>query len=121
MEKTTLVLGASPKPERVSCQAIRSLRKRGIPVIAIGLREAKVGDVMIMKGIPPETGPVHTVTLYMNARHQVVYYDFILSLSPRRIIFNPGTSNPELAEMATIEGIEVVEGCMLMMLHGGDF
>jgi uncharacterized protein len=71
--------------------------------------------------MPTDIGPVHTVTLYMNAKNQKEYYDYILSLNPKRIVFNPGTINPELAEKARNSGIEVVEDCLLIMLNTGKF
>ncbi len=121
MKKTTLVLGASSNPERYSYKAIKSLQSRNIPVIAIGSRDSEIGEIRIIKGIPENTGHVHTVTLYMNARNQAGYQEFVLSLKPERIIFNPGTWNPELAAMARDKGIEVVDSCMLVMLSCGMF
>jgi uncharacterized protein len=121
MGKTTLVLGASPNPERFSYEAIRALQRNGNPVIAVGKREADLGNIRIMKGIPNNIKEVHTITLYLSARNQREYYSFILSLKPERIIFNPGTINPELAEMASKNSIEVVNGCMLVMLNKGTF
>jgi hypothetical protein len=121
MNKTTLVLGASSKPERFSYEAIRSLQKNNIPVIALGKREADLGDIKIRKGIPDGITGVHTVTLYMSAANQKEYYSFILSLKPKRIIFNPGTDNPELEQLALKNGIKSVNECMLVMLNRGLF
>jgi len=120
-EKVTLVLGASPNPDRTSYEAVISLMYKGIPVVAIGRREGQIGDIKIQKDLPVLNGKIHTVTLYMSAANQEEFYDYILSLEPKRIIFNPGTRNPELADMAAIQGIEVVEQCMLVMLSSGDF
>jgi predicted CoA-binding protein len=119
MQKTTLVLGASARPERFSYEAIRSLRKYNIPVIALGRREADLGDIKIRKGTPDDITGVHTVTLYMSAKNQKEYYSYIISLKPKRIIFNPGTINPELARMAIQNGIKVINECMLVMLNKG--
>jgi len=116
-----MVLGASPNPERYSFRAVRTLQCRKIPVIAVGLREYDKDDLVIRKGKPSDTGPVHTVTLYMNAFNQREYYDYILSLEPKRIIFNPGTTNPEFADILRERGIEVVEDCMLVMIQCGKF
>jgi len=116
-----LVLGASPNPERFSYKAIMRLLYRNHPVIAIGRRDADLGKIKIRKDMPVDVGPVHTVTIYMNAINQRGYYDFIFSLNPKRIIFNPGTTNPELAYAAKKKGIEVVEDCMLVMLNTGKF
>ncbi|MBS0011390.1 MAG: CoA-binding protein [Bacteroidales bacterium] len=121
MEKTTLVLGASPKPDRFAYKAVRSLQRRNIPVIAIGRKDADLDGIKIRQGQPGDIGPVHTVTMYLNPRNQKDYYDYILSLEPSRIIFNPGTTNPELAGMAHEKGIEVIDGCMLIMLNNGNF
>jgi predicted CoA-binding protein len=121
MPKTTLVLGASAKPERFSNDAIRSLQKHNIPVIALGRREINLGDIKIRKGMPDDITGVHTVTMYMSSANQKEYYSFILSLKPKRIIFNPGTANPELEALAIKNGIKVVNECMLVMLNKGLF
>lgn len=121
MEKVTLVLGASPNPERVSYQAIKSLLKRDIPVVAIGKRIYEDQELNIITGMPSDIGPIHTVTLYLGPQHQKEYYDYIFSLNPKRIIFNPGTINPELENLARQKGIETVVGCMLVMLKTGQF
>jgi uncharacterized protein len=120
-EKTTLVLGASPNPERFSYKAIRSLQRRNIHVVALGKRNADVNGLKILKGMPADIGTIHTLTLYMSSKNQIEYYDYILSLHPKRIIFNPGTENPELAEAASRKGIEVVNDCILVMLNTGKF
>ncbi len=121
MEKTTLVLGASPKPNRFAYKAVRSLQRRNIPVVAIGRKDYDLDGIRIRKGQPRDIKGVHTVTLYLNPNNQKEYYDYILFLEPSRIIFNPGTWNPELADMASNHGIETVDGCMLIMLNNGKF
>lgn len=121
MEKTTLVLGASPKKDRFSYEAVRTLQSNNIPVIAVGRREADLGDIMIREGQPGDLGKVHTIALYLSAKNQKEYYSYILSLKPERIIFNPGTTNPDLAEMAIKKGISVINDCMLVMLKKGIF
>lgn len=121
MEKPTLVLGASPNPDRAAYQAVISLKKRNIPVIAIGRRNYKDDKMEIITGMPSGIGTVHTVTLYLGPSNQTEYYDYIISLNPERIIFNPGTQNPELAKLALEHKIEVVENCMLVMLKTGQF
>jgi predicted CoA-binding protein len=121
VEKTTLVLGVSPNPERYSFRAVKSLESNDIPVIAIGKRNINTDDLIIRKGMPDDVGPVHTIALYLNANNQKEYYDYILSLKPRRIIFNPGTANPELEEILRKNGIEVVSDCLLVMLSCGKF
>jgi predicted CoA-binding protein len=118
--KKTLVLGASANPERYSNLAVRRLRNAGHPVSAIGRTPATVGDVVIDadKG---EVTEVDTVTLYLNPANQKEYYDYILSLHPKRIIFNPGAENPELEALASAHGIEPVEACTLVLLSTGQY
>lgn len=121
MEKVTLVLGASPNPERFAYKAIISLRRRNIPIVAIGRRDVDLGVLKIRKGMPEDIGPIHTISVYMNAKNQKEYYNYILSIHPKRIIFNPGTANKEFADIIKKEGIEVVNNCMLVMLNTGKF
>lgn len=118
--KKTLVLGASDNPTRYSNLAMSRLRGKGHPVVAIGRKRSKAGDVDIETEKPAFAG-VDTVTLYMNATHQREYYDYILSLHPKRIIFNPGAENPELEELAQKNGIEPVEACTLVLLSTGQY
>jgi hypothetical protein len=114
------VLGASANPARYSYLAVRKLSDHKHPVIAVGRREGKVGDVVIQKDHVAEGG-VDTVTLYLNPKNQVEYYDYILSLAPKRIIFNPGTENEELIRKAEENNIEPFIGCTLVMLSTGQY
>jgi uncharacterized protein len=120
MEKKTLVLGASQNPARYSYLAMNRLKAHRHPVVAVGRREAEVAGIQISKSPVLEEG-VDTVTLYLNPTHQKEYYDYILNLRPRRIIFNPGTENPELMKMAREAGIEPVVACTLVMLATGQY
>ncbi len=120
MKKKTLVLGASDNPQRYSFLAINSLRSKGHDVIGIGLHKGIVADVDIQtEKIPVEE--IDTVTLYLNPVHQKDYYDYILSLKPKRIIFNPGAENEELSQLAVQNNIQPVEACTLVMLSTGQY
>jgi len=114
--KKTLVLGASPNPIRFSHKAVKSLVRHGHDVVPLGIRE---GDIMWQKIIigKPKMDDIHTITLYLNPTRQKEYYEYILSLSPKRIIFNPGTENHELIEIAMKNNIEVSIACTLIMLN----
>lgn len=114
----TLVLGASPNPMRYANLAIRRLRERGYPVLAIGKRQGMVADVPIQRELPPDA-LVDTVTMYLSAANQAPWEDLLLALSPRRIIFNPGAENPAFAKRATAQGVEVENACTLVMLATG--
>ncbi len=119
-EKTTLVLGASPKEDRYANMAVNRLLAAGHPVVAVGRRAGSIGEEPIGTEIP-EGRSIHTVTLYLNPHNQEPWADRILALSPKRIIFNPGTENVGLEKRAAELGIEVVEGCTLVMLGTGQF
>ena len=118
--KKTLVLGASDNPSRYSYLAVQRLRNHGHPVVAIGRKDTKVADVNITKDKEPITD-IDTVTLYLNPSHQQEYYDYILSLKPKRIIFNPGAENDELIELAQEKNISTLEACTLVLLSTGQY
>ncbi|HZE84425.1 MAG TPA: CoA-binding protein [Puia sp.] len=120
LSKKTLVIGASGNPERYSFLAVNRLRSKGHPVVAIGRRETTVADVEIGTD-KKEISGVDTVTLYLSPGLQKQYYDYIFSLHPRRIIFNPGAENKELARLAREHGIEPLEACTLVMLNTGQY
>ena len=112
----TLVLGASLKPYRYSHMCIEQLEKYGFSAVGVGLREGVIGHTAVLSGQPP-LQDIHTVTMYMNEDRQRNYYDYIFSLSPKRIIFNPGAENHELALLARQKGIETIDACTLVMLN----
>ena len=114
-KKKTLILGASENPSRYSFLALQRLQSLQYPVVAIGKKEGRVGNIIIEKE-KKDWKDIDTVTLYLNPAHQKEYYDYILSLKPKRIIFNPGAENDELSEMAARQGIQPVEACTLVML-----
>ena len=119
-KKKTLVLGASDNPSRYSFLAVHRLRSHGHPVVAIGKKTGIVGDVQIEKE-KQEWQDVDTVTLYLNPTHQKQYYDYIVSLKPKRIIFNPGAENDELSDLAIKNGIKPMEACTLVLLSTNQY
>ena len=118
--KKTLVLGASDNPSRYSYLAVNRLRSHGHPVVAIGKKNAMVAGVPIEKE-KKDWSDIETVTLYLNPTHQQQYYDYILSLKPERIIFNPGAENDELADLAVKNGIKPIEACTLVLLSTNQY
>ncbi|HEX8563163.1 MAG TPA: CoA-binding protein [Flavobacterium sp.] len=119
-KKKTLVLGASSNPARYSYMAIQSLTRREHPVVAIGLKEGEVAGVTIQTKQVPFTN-LDTVTLYLNAQRQKEYYNYIVSLQPKRVIFNPGTENPEFSQLLKLNNIEVDMACTLVMLSSQQY
>lgn len=118
--KPTVVIGASLNPWRYSHMCVLKLIDHHIPVFAIGLRIGLIGSVPVCTGYPALKN-IHTVSLYIGVDKQVNYYDYILSLCPRRIIFNPETYNPELERLARNKNIETVEACSLLLIEIGLF
>jgi len=120
MSKKTLVIGASDNPSRYSYLAIQQLVNHDQPVVALGKKAGQVAGVSILTEKPTDTD-FDTITLYLNPVNQKPYYDYILSLQPARLLFNPGAENPELAEMAADKGIQPVEACTLVLLSTGQY
>lgn len=117
----TLILGASPKPDRYAYRAAENLLSKGHEIVLLGNKKnASALEHPIHTEAKPWTD-IDTVTLYLRASRQEQYYDYLLNLAPRRIIFNPGTENPELQRLARQAGIETVEGCTLVMLNIGNY
>jgi histidine triad (HIT) family protein len=118
--KSTLVFGASINPERYSNQAMKMLKEYNHSIVAIGGRENEFEGTKILTGHPELKG-IDTVTMYMGEDLQRDHEEYILSLHPRRIIFNPGAENISLFKKAQEQGIEVVEACTLVMLRTGQY
>jgi len=118
--KKTLVLGASDNPSRYAYRAVHSLKNHGHEVVPVGIRKGQVAGLDIHTD-RPALDDIDTVTLYVGPQNQPTWYDYILSLKPRRIIFNPGTENPELERRAEQQGIRVEEACTLVMLSIGNY
>jgi uncharacterized protein len=118
--KKTVILGATPNPERYAYLATQRLMKYGHEVLPVGNKKGDIEGIRIENDTPPYEG-VDTVTLYLNPDNQKPYYDYILSLKPKRIIFNPGTENWELVKLAKEQGIETEIACTLVMLSVGAY
>ncbi len=120
MSKNTVLLGASENPERYSFLATQKLVAHQHTITAIGINPGKIGTTPIITEHPHITD-VDTVTLYLSPANQKSYYDYIVSLHPKRLIFNPGTENDELANIAVANGIQPIEACTLVMLSTGQY
>ncbi|PWG06398.1 CoA-binding protein [Polaribacter aquimarinus] len=120
MKNVTLVLGASLKEVRYSNIAIRRLRSKEIPVVAVGFRTGAVADVKI-ETEKIQFQNIETVTLYLNPKRQVEYYHYIINLKPRRVIFNPGTENFEFIKLLKENGIESEVACTLVLLSTNQY
>lgn len=120
-KRNVAVLGASPKPERYSNQAIRLLASFDYRPIPVNPAYDEVEGLTCFPDLPTVGEPVHTVTVYLGPARSTPLIDEILAANPQRIIINPGAENEELAAAASGAGIEVVEGCTLVMLQTGLF
>lgn len=118
--KKTVIIGASDNSSRYSYIAAHRLVGFGHEVIPIGIKPGRVAGLDIIT-THPEMENVDTITMYINPQRQPAYYDYILSLHPKRVIFNPGTENDELEAMLQQQGIQTMEACTLVMLSTGQY
>lgn len=122
MTKRTAILGATTNPSRYAYFAAERLQAHGQEFVPIGFKKGEVlGHEILDLREKPDVGPVDTVTLYIGPKNQGEWEDYILSLQPRRIIFNPGAENPSLKSKAASAGIETLEACTLVMLSVGNY
>lgn len=121
MTETVAVLGASPKPERYSNQAIRLLRQYGHAVIPVNPAQASIEGLPVAARLEAIVAPVDTVTVYVSPAHSDSLLPGLLSLKPGRVIFNPGAENPRLEQALENAGIAVIEACTLVMLRTRQF
>lgn len=120
LSKKTIVLGASDHPERYSYKAVIQLQQSGYEVVAVGNRVGNIQGVAIHTG-RPALNSIDTITVYLNPEHQKDWYNYILSVYPKRIILNPGAENDELKRIAQEHGIQVEESCTLVLLSTGQY
>ena len=118
--KTTLVIGASTNTERYSNKCIKLLTEHKIKTYAIGNKEGTVYSTNIQTGLPHYTN-INTVAIYLSPKNQKYYYDYLISLKPQRILFPPGTENPEFETKARVNGIITEQACPLVMLNIGTY
>ena len=120
--KKTVIIGASNNPSRYAYLAAAMLTDYNHEFVPVGIKKGEVfGKNILDINSKPDVQNVDTVTLYIGPQHQREHYDYILSLKPRRVIFNPGTENPELEELVEASGAEAIEACTLVMLRTGQY
>ncbi|MDE5423047.1 CoA-binding protein [Ancylomarina sp. DW003] len=118
--RTTLVIGASTNKDRYSNKCIKLLKEHKIKTFAIGNKEGTAYTVDIQVGFPHFTN-INTVAIYLSPKNQKDYYDYLISLKPQRILFPPGTENPEFETKARAHGILTEQACPLVMLNVGTY
>ena len=116
----TLVLGATPNPKRYAYKAVHQLLSKGIEVVPMGIKEGVIASIPIVP-VNEQQENIHTVSLYVGAARQADYYDFIINLAPKRVIFNPGTENPHFAQKLNNAGISWENACTLVLLSTNQY
>ena len=120
--KKTVIIGATENQSRYAYIAAEMLQEYNQEFVPVGI---KAGDVLGKKILDlrtlPEINDVDTITLYINPQKQKEWYDYFFKLNPRRVIFNPGTENPELEKLLAHKNIEALEACTLVLLRSGQF
>lgn len=120
ISKRTVILGASPNPQRYANIATERLINHGHEVYPIGLRKGEINGVSLITD-RPKLNNIDTITLYIGPQNQSGWIDYILELKPNRLIFNPGTENEILEKLAKDNNIEVLEACTLVLLSVGSY
>lgn len=120
MEKKTMIIGASTNPNRYSYLVAHKLVRKGYEIVNIGNKKGELCNVPI-QDIDVKHEDIDTITLYVSAKNQPYYYDYILATKPKRLIFNPGAENPELKQKAEENGIETMEACTLVLINTGQY
>lgn len=118
--KRTLVIGASPNPTRYAYKAANMLLDYEHPVVLYGIKKGEIRNISIQNDWPSNES-IDTITLYINPTLQEPLYQDILELAPKRIIFNPGTENEELAKLANENDIEALYACTLVLLQTNQY
>ena len=118
--KKTIVLGAVAFPSRYAFKAVHALVTKGHEVIPLGIRDGSIAEIEIIKD-KPKLADIDTVTVYLNQENQAEWYEYLLELNPKRVIFNPGAENRELTALLKEKNIETVEDCTLVMLAVGRY
>ncbi|CAN5313932.1 CoA-binding protein [soil metagenome] len=122
MKKKTVIIGATPNTSRYAYAAAGRLTQYNHDFVPVGIKTGEVfGKQILNLRLKPEISDVDTVTLYIGPQHQPEWYDYILSLKPKRVIFNPGTENDEFVKKFEDTGAEVLEACTLVMLGTGQY
>lgn len=120
--KKTAIIGATSNPSRYAFLAADMLADKGHEIVPIGIKTGEVAGRKILDlRTRPRVEGIDTVTMYIGPQNQPEWYDYILGLQPKRIIFNPGTENPEFEQMAIEKGIETEAACTLVMLRVGNY
>jgi len=122
MSKRTVIVGASNNPNRYSFIAANQLKSHKYPIIPLGIKKGMVADeeIIDIRSLP-HFEDIHTITMYVGPQHQSDIEEYLLSLKPKRIIFNPGTENEPFAQKARHQGIETLNACTLVMLSTKQF
>lgn len=121
-KKKTVIIGATPNPSRYAFFAAERLTRNEHPIVPIGIKKGEVsGQPILDLREKPQINDVDTITLYLNPTNQQEWEDYMLSLNPKRIIFNPGTENPRLETKAAEKGIKTLQACTLVMLGSGSY
>jgi uncharacterized protein len=122
MNKKTVIIGATTNPSRYAYMAAEMLTNYKHQIVPVGIKKGEVMDQPILDiNAKPTINEVDTVTLYIGPQHQPEHYDYLLSLKPKRFIFNPGTENPEFEKIIEVSGAEAIEACTLVMLRAGQY
>ena len=119
--ENVVVIGASNNEERYSNKAMKMLAEHGHNPIPVAPAVETILGRKVYARATDAPGKIDTVTMYVGPARQQEIIEQILAIQPRRVIFNPGTENPEVYDRLKAANIEVVEGCTLVLLRTGQY
>ena len=115
----TAVIGVTPNADRYAFKAVTKLTDHNFPVVALGFRNGEVAGNQIIKNWPTEIADLKVISMYIGPARQPDFYDYLINLNPKKIIFNPGTENEEFYQKLNTAGIDYEEACTLVLLSTG--
>jgi len=121
MSERVVIVGASPKPERYANKALHELLTHGHTVFLVHPTLHGIEGMPVYSSLEQVPGPIDTVTMYVSKANSDAMWDDFLEMKPKRVIFNPGAENPELAHLLTGAGVKPIEACTLVLLKTGQF
>jgi len=121
-KKKTVIIGATDNPGRYAYLAAGMLKENGHPIVPMSIHQGEVQgqELLDLREKIPVEG-VDTVTMYINPSHQKEWEDYIISLDPKRVIFNPGAENQGFMDRLEKAGVEVIAACTLVMIRTNQF
>lgn len=121
MKEKVAILGASHNPERYAYKAFKMLQEYGHDPVPVNPGRVEIEGKKVFPALGAIDFPIDTLTMYVGPAISTSLANDILALRPKRVIFNPGSENPELEKKLEQKGVQVLEACTLVLLRTNQF